>query len=144
LTFLLKEDENIASGIWISTLWLVWLLTVSVGGWKPSEQITTNVEVQMWINMRHIPHELFRNNSLHESWGKGSTKLFVNGHINTWLEVSIWKVLRPAISTQDFLGFPVSISKCWDGSQDSKLPLHASHVALPSKFSSSKFHVVYM
>jgi len=29
------------------------------------------------------------------------------------------------------LGFPVSISKCWDGSQDSKLPLHASHVALP-------------
>ena len=31
-----------------------------------------------------------------------------------------------------FLGFPVSISKCWDGSQDSKLPLHASHVALPT------------
>ena len=34
-------------------------------------------------------------------------------------------------STQGFLGFPASISKCWDGSQDSKLPLHASHVALP-------------
>ena len=31
-----------------------------------------------------------------------------------------------------FLGFPVSISKRWDGSQDSKLPLHASHVALPT------------
>ena len=31
-----------------------------------------------------------------------------------------------------FLGFPVSISKCWDGSQHSKLPLHASHVALPT------------
>ena len=30
------------------------------------------------------------------------------------------------------LGFPVSISKCWDGSQHSKLPLHASHVALPT------------
>ena len=29
-----------------------------------------------------------------------------------------------------FLGFPVSISKCSDGSQDSELPLHASHVAL--------------
>ena len=29
-----------------------------------------------------------------------------------------------------FLGFPVSISKCSDGSQHSKLPLHASHVAL--------------
>ena len=47
-----------------------------------------------------------------------------------WLEVSIRKVLRPAISTQVFLGFPVPKSKCWDGSQDSKLPLHASHVAL--------------
>jgi len=41
------------------------------------------------------------------------------------------KVLRPATSTQVFLGFPVSISKFLDGSQDSKLPLHASHVALP-------------
>jgi hypothetical protein len=29
------------------------------------------------------------------------------------------------------LGFPVSKSKCWDGCQESKLPLHASHVALP-------------
>ena len=47
-----------------------------------------------------------------------------------WLEVSIRKVLRPAISTQVFLGFPVPKSKCWDGSQDSKLPPHASHVAL--------------
>ena len=49
-----------------------------------------------------------------------------------WLEVSIQKVLRPATSTQVFLRFPVSISKCWDGSQHSKLPLHASHVALPT------------
>ena len=40
------------------------------------------------------------------------------------------KILRPATSTQVFLGFPVSISKCSDGSQHSKLPLHASHVAL--------------
>ena len=44
----------------------------------------------------------------------------------------IRKVLRPATSTQVFLGFPVPRSKCWDGSQDSKLPLHASHVALPT------------
>jgi len=29
-----------------------------------------------------------------------------------WLEVSIRNVLRPATSTQVFLGFPVSISKC--------------------------------
>jgi len=27
---------------------------------------------------------------------------------------------------------PVPKSKCLDGSQDSKLPLHASHVALPT------------
>ena len=31
-----------------------------------------------------------------------------------------------------FLGFHVPKSKCWAGSQDSKLPLHASHVALPT------------
>ena len=36
------------------------------------------------------------------------------------------------------IGFPVSISKCWD---DSKLPLHASHVALPTY--SYQFHVLY-
>ena len=30
------------------------------------------------------------------------------------------------------IGFPVSLWKCWDGSQDSRLPLHASHVALPT------------
>jgi hypothetical protein len=29
-----------------------------------------------------------------------------------WLEVSIWKVLRPTSSTQVFLGFPGSTSKC--------------------------------
>jgi len=34
--------------------------------------------------------------------------------------------------TQVFLGFPVSIRKRWDGSQNSKLPLHASYVALPT------------
>jgi hypothetical protein len=47
-----------------------------------------------------------------------------------WLEVNIRKVLRPATSTQAFLGFLASKSECWDGSQDSKLPLEASHVAL--------------
>ena len=46
------------------------------------------------------------------------------------VEVSIRKVLRPATSTQVFLGFPVSTSDCSDGSPVSKLLLHASHVAL--------------
>ena len=36
---------------------------------------------------------------------------------NCWLEISILKVLRPATSAQFFLGFPVSRSECWDGSQ---------------------------
>jgi hypothetical protein len=49
-----------------------------------------------------------------------------------WLEVSIQKVLRPATLAQVFLGFPVSTRKCWDDSQDSKLLLNASHVALPT------------
>ena len=34
-----------------------------------------------------------------------------------WLEVGNLKVLRPAISTQVFLGFPVYYSRCWDGSR---------------------------
>jgi len=49
-----------------------------------------------------------------------------------WLEVSIRKVLRPTTAAQVFLDFPVSISECSDGSQDSKLQLHASHVAIPT------------
>jgi hypothetical protein len=47
-----------------------------------------------------------------------------------WLEVGIRKVLRTANSTQGFLGFRVSKSEYCNGSQDSKLLLHASHVAL--------------
>ena len=50
-----------------------------------------------------------------------------------WLEARIRKVLRPAISTQVFLVFLGPRRKCWDGSHfSSKLPLHASHVALPN------------
>jgi hypothetical protein len=50
-----------------------------------------------------------------------------------WLEARIRKVLRPAISTQVFLVFLCRRCKCWDGSHfSSKLPLHASHVALPN------------
>ena len=49
--------------------------------------------------------------------------LAVNKYLN--IVESCW------ISTaQVFIGFPVSISKRSDGSQHSKLPLHASHVAL--------------
>jgi len=59
-----------------------------------------------------------------------------------WLEVSNRKVPRPATSTHVFLGFPVSISKCWDGSQHSKMPLHASRVALPT-YISNQFHILY-
>jgi len=48
-----------------------------------------------------------------------------------WLEVSIWKFLRPATSAQVFLGLPGSISECWDGSQDSKLLLQCFSCSPP-------------
>ena len=50
-------------------------------------------------------------------------------HHMFWLRFFVLYLL-PATSKQAFLGFPVSISKCWDGSQQSKLPLYASYVAL--------------
>jgi hypothetical protein len=64
------------------------------------------------------------------------------GELRRWLGKELFNVefhslcLIPSVtnvatSTQVFLGFPVSISKCWDGSCVSKLPLCASHVALP-------------
>jgi hypothetical protein len=46
------------------------------------------------------------------------------------LEVSIRKVLRPATSAQAFLGFSLSIKRMLRWFQDSKLLLHASHVAI--------------
>ena len=36
------------------------------------------------------------------------------------------------MSESNELGFPVTTNECWDGSQVSKLLLHASHVALPT------------
>ena len=45
----------------------------------------------------------------------------------------IRKVLQPATSAQIYLvSLCLSISECWDGSQDSMLLLHASHAALPT------------
>jgi hypothetical protein len=38
----------------------------------------------------------------------------------------------PEVPAQVFLGFPVFKSECCDDSQDSKLLLHAFHVALPT------------
>jgi hypothetical protein len=40
-----------------------------------------------------------------------------------WLEVSILRVLRLATLAQVFLGFPMSKSECWDGSQDSQVAI---------------------
>jgi hypothetical protein len=40
--------------------------------------------------------------------------------------------LQPATTAQVFLGFLVSKRECSGGSQDSKLQLHATHVALPT------------
>ena len=57
--------------------------------------------------------------------------IYFGAVVQCGLEGRVRKVLRPATSTQVFLGFPVSVSKCWDGTQDAKLPLHASHVVPP-------------
>ena len=42
------------------------------------------------------------------------------------------RAARSNANSDQIRSFPVSISKRWDGSQHSKLPLHASHVALPT------------
>ena len=60
------------------------------------------------------------------------------------LYVSIRKVLRPAISVQVLLGFPVSISECWDGSLYSKLLLHASHAAHQDQIKTPQIYVCYV
>ena len=60
------------------------------------------------------------------------------------LYVSIRKVLRPAISAQVLLGFPLSISECWDGSQDSKLLLHASHATHQDQIKTPQIYVCYV
>ena len=57
------------------------------------------------------------------------------------LYVSIRKVLRPAISAQVLLGFPLSISECWDGSLYSKLLLHASHAAHQNQIKTPHIYV---
>jgi len=51
---------------------------------------------------------------------------------NPWF---LWRWWYPKIVTARHRFFLVSLclwAKCWDGSQDSKLPLHASHAALPT------------
>jgi len=49
-----------------------------------------------------------------------------------WLQVCIRKVMRTVTSTEGILGFPVPKNKRRDGSKDTKLQIHASHVALPN------------
>jgi len=45
---------------------------------------------------------------------------------------SYQKLNTAVIKRAMFCSNPVPKSKCWDGSQDSKLPPHTSHVALPT------------
>ena len=62
-----------------------------------------------------------------------------------WLEVSIRKVLRPATTTQASLGFPVFISKCWDGSQGSQVATARFSCSPPDlNFLDSYFTFMYM
>jgi len=89
-------------------------------GWD----VTNLVDPSDWVILSHwVPKKHYTSLYMH----------LRSRHVNgLWQEKGSEKVLRPAISTQVLLGFPAPKSKCWDGSQDSKLPLHASHVALPT------------
>jgi len=77
------------------------------------------LDISLWNFLLHLSSKCSNMNAL---------PLEVAITVNTWWGAQ----MRPATTTQVFLDFPVSISKCWDGSQDSKLPLHASHVVLPT------------
>jgi hypothetical protein len=61
-----------------------------------------------------------------------------------WLEVSIRKVLRLATSAQFFSWILCAKSECWDGSQDSNLLLHFSHVVPHTTFLDPYFIFMYM
>ena len=54
----------------------------------------------------------------------------VSMHLRNFSQTS--KDLFRFAAYRSLLAFPVPKSKCSDGSEDSKLPLHASHVALPT------------
>ena len=73
---------------------------------------------------------------VHNIWG------FLFGHqFFVYFNSPLSILLCWSISAQVFLGFPVSISKCWDGSRHSKLPLHAYHAASRLKFGINHLHV---
>ena len=61
---------------------------------------------------------------------------------NKWMQEYCGSQSRVGVATKTKNSSVCFNSKCWDGSQDSKLPLHASHVALPLKSSSNQFHVL--
>ena len=63
------------------------------------------LEMACEFNQGHVLRLFFRRR-------KHSIKIFLG-----WLECDIRKVLRPAISTQVSLGFPVYFSKCSDASR---------------------------
>jgi len=100
---------------------------------SPTERYHSVPKCGTTSHSRSVAHSIFTTLLLYHSLPSLCqlfTMFFFNvGHPDV-PEVGIRKVLRPATSTQVFLGFLVFISKCWDGSQHSKLPLHASHVAL--------------
>ena len=121
---------------WLSGLWRCnfgWVLTeVS----KDTGAFVQQAKLPWLLKMKVMWHVETSGSQLHgvsSSSPSSSIQRFGSVCDHCWLEVTIRKVLRPATSTQVFLSFPVSISKCWDGSQHSKLPRHSSHVALQTE-----------
>ena len=99
-------------------------------------QILRQELVRCWLRTLWL---LFNNTKVYQvkdggisthRWGNGPgllITLYLFSRIHIWLR-SLTQ--QGFLGLQVFLGFPVSISKCWDGSQHSQLPLHASHIAL--------------
>ena len=55
-----------------------------------------------------------------------------------------WSQHLVTYEAQVLLGFPVSISECWDGSLYSKLLLHASHAAHQDQIKTPQIYVCYV
>ena len=71
------------------------------------------------------------------SWRQGCPKLLNTAVLHTSVAGLLARSQYPEGPATGHLGtgFPVSKSECPDGSQASKLLLHASHVALPTSIS---------
>ena len=121
----------------------------SVGHWFPIFFAHTSCSICLWSNdpqqqyvlLSSVPSAKLLNTLLHLVCIVVTSCVLLNYVCTAVLYTSVAGLLArsqypegPATGHlgTDFLGFPVSIREGWDGSQDCKLLLPASHVALPT------------